>query len=92
MLGRDDWKASMKKLWSDDSQRRTLLGVIIIAALVIDAVIVGVLIGAKGIVSALPAIAGGIVFVVLSVMYWLRSAKGNANVDPPPSRDAKGHV
>lgn len=71
----------MKKLWSDDIQRRTLLGVTIIAALVIDAVIVGILIGAKGIVSALPAIAGGIVFVGLSALYWLRSENDDANAD-----------
>ena len=77
----------MTKSWSDDSrQRRTLLGVTIIVALMIDAVIVGILIGAKGIVSALPAIAGGIVFVVLSVMYWLRSEKDDANADTPPNK------
>lgn len=78
-------KAPIKKLWSEDSQRRTLLGVTIIAALVIDAVVVGILIGANGIVPALPAIGGGIVFVVLSVVYWLRSERDDPNADTPPS-------
>jgi hypothetical protein len=78
----------MKKLWSDHSQRRTLLGVTIIFALIIDAVIVGVLIGVKGIVLALPAIAGGIVFVVLSAVYWLRSENDDANTAGPSSSTA----
>lgn len=67
--------ASVKKSRFDSGKRRTILGVIIIAALLIDAIAVGILIGAKGIVPAMPAIAGGIVFVGLSALYWLRSEK-----------------
>lgn len=78
---------SGKKSAPDGSQRGTFLAAIIIVALVIDAVIVAILIVAKGFVSALPATVSGIVFVVLSVLYWLRSEKDNANADtlPPPT-------
>jgi len=65
----------MKNFQSHRSQRRTLLGASIIAAVVIVAVIIGIVISAKGVGSSLSAIFGGIVFIIVLILYWLRNEK-----------------
>ena len=71
----------MKNSGSDWSRRRTLLGATLIVAVAIVAVIVGILIIAKGVESALAAIFTGTIFTVLSVLYWLRSEKDDADAE-----------
>jgi hypothetical protein len=71
----------LKNSGPDRSRCRTLLGATIIVAVVIVAVSVAILIVAKGVGTALPAIFGGITFTVVLVLYWLRIEKGDANDD-----------
>lgn len=71
----------MKSSGSNRNRRRALLRVAIIVAAAIVAVIVGILILAKGIESTLPAIFSGSAFAVVLVLYWLRSEKEGANAD-----------
>lgn len=71
----------MKNSGFDRSRRRTLLGATTIAAVAIVAVSVVLLIVAKGVESALPAVFGGAVFAVVLVLYWSRCGKYEANAD-----------
>lgn len=58
-----------------------MLGVSITLAVVVVAVIVGTLIIARGFVPAMSAIFSGSVFVVILVLYWLRSEKDDGTDD-----------
>jgi O-antigen/teichoic acid export membrane protein len=62
----------LKQPGSDRSQRRTLLGAIIAVAVAIVVVSVVILIAAKGVGAALPAIFGGTIFTAVLALYWLR--------------------
>jgi len=64
---------------SNRGRQRTILGASIIVAVVIVAVIAGILIGAKGFEVALPAISGGVGLVAISLLYWLRTGKHDAD-------------
>jgi len=65
----------LKKSGSDHSRRRRLFGATIIVTVAIVAAVVGILIGAEGVGSALQAIFSGTIFIVILMLYWFRSEK-----------------
>jgi hypothetical protein len=72
---------SLKNADSDQGRYRAFLGGTVIAAMVIVAVSVAILIVAKGVGSALPAIFSGTIFIVVLGLCWLRIEKGDASGD-----------